>query len=42
MNLDQDAEYRNWPHTAKVISFVETQIHEEATIRVYTHGSNYE
>ena len=41
-NLDQDVEYRNWPHPAKAIAIVETQSHEEATIRVYTDGSKYQ
>jgi len=42
MNLDQDVEYRNWPHPAKAIAIVESQSHEEATIRVYTDGSKYQ
>jgi hypothetical protein len=28
MNLDQDIEYRHWPHPAKAISIEETQSHE--------------
>jgi len=40
--LDQDVEFRNWPHPAKAILIVETKSHDEAKIRVYTDGSKYQ
>ena len=41
-NLDQDVEYKYWPHPAKAVSIEETQSHEEAAIRAYTDGSKYQ
>jgi len=41
-NLDHHVEHRNWPHPAKAIKIVETQSHEEATIRAYTDESKYQ
>jgi hypothetical protein len=42
MNLDQDVEYRHWPHPAKAISIEKTQNHEEATISAYTDASKHQ
>jgi hypothetical protein len=42
MNLDQDVEYRHWPHLTKAISIEETQSHKEATISSYKAGSKYQ
>jgi len=41
-NLDQDVDYRNWPHTAKAISIIETKSLDKATIGVYTDRSKYQ